>query len=152
MEQVAGVGGGPKNRGPGGREQTRPIAPAASHGRDDRRSNKSGRTTLAKARSDGTAEGGEARWGRNVQGRSYGVGEDRSERIAVRGEQGGVADQRRGRTDRGDPDRKTDPENVARGWTVVECGGGRQMAVKGRSSGRSSPPHLARKGDGNEVK
>ena len=146
------MGSRAKNRGPGVRAQTRPIAPAASHGEDDRRSKKSGRTTLAKARSDGTAEGGKARWGRNVQGRSYGVGEDRSERIAVRGEQGGVTDQRRGRTDRGDPDRKTDSEKAARGWTVVECGGGWQTAVKGRPSGRSSPPHLARKGDGNEVK
>ena len=150
----AGSGGGRRTQEQGGGRKGANQADRAGGEppEDDCRSNKSGRTTLAKARSDGTAEGGEARWGRNVQGRSYGVGEDRSERIAVRGEQGGVADQRRGRTDRGDPDRKTDPEKAARGWTVVECGGGLQTAVKGRSSGRSSPPHLARKGDGNEVK
>ena len=118
------MGGGAKNRGPGVRAQTRPIAPAASHGEDDRRSKKSGQTTLAKARSDGTAEGGEARWGGKFHGRSYGVGEDRSERIAVRGEEGGLADQRRGRTACGDPDRKTDPDKAARGWTVVERGRG----------------------------
>ena len=55
-------------------------------------------------------------------------------------------------TDRGHPDRKTDPEKVARGCTVVECGGGRQTAVKGRSSGWNTPLHLAQKGDGNGVK
>ena len=90
------MGGGPKNRGAGGRAQSRPIAPAASHGEDDRRSNKSGRTTLAKARSDGTAEGGEARWGGKFHGQSYGVGEDRSDRITVRSVDGGVADKRTG--------------------------------------------------------
>ena len=34
--------------------------------------------------------------GGNVHGRSYGFGEYRSERVAVRGEEGGLADQRRG--------------------------------------------------------
>ena len=105
--------------------QTRPITPAASHGEDDRHSKKFSRTTLAKARSDGTANGGEAWWGGNVHGRSYGVGKDRSEWIAVRSEEGGLTDQRRGRTDRGDPDQKTDLDKAARGWTVVERGGGR---------------------------
>ena len=50
----------------------------ASHGEDDRRSKKPTRITLAKARSDGTAEGSEAQWGGKVHGRSYGVGEDSS--------------------------------------------------------------------------
>ena len=90
------MGGGAKNRGPGVRAQTGSIVLAASHGEDDRRNNKSGRTTLAKARSDGTAEGGEARWGGKFHSRSYGVGEDRSDRIAVRSVDGGVADQRTG--------------------------------------------------------
>ena len=90
------MGGRAKNRGPGVRAETTPIAPATSHGEDDPRNNKSGRTTLAKARSDGTAEGGEARWGGKFHGRSYGVGEDRSDRIAVRSVDGGVADKRTG--------------------------------------------------------
>ena len=94
----AGSGGGRRTQEQGGGRKGANQADRAGGEppEDDCRSNKSGRTTLAKARSDGTAEGGEARWGGKFHGRSYGVGEDRSDRIAVRSVDGGVADQRTG--------------------------------------------------------
>ena len=147
------MGGGAKNRGPGVRAQTRPIAPAASHGEDDRRSKKSGRTTLAKARSDGTAEGGEAWWGGKFHGLSYGVGEDRSDRIAVRSVDGGVADQRTGEdTSRGPRSENRSGQggsrvDSGRAWPWPADGG--EMEVEWPEM--PTAPRREGKGEGNRV-
>ena len=60
-EQVARLGGGAKYRWPGIWVKTRPIAPATCHGEDAHCSKNQTYTMLAKARSDGTTEGGVTR-------------------------------------------------------------------------------------------